>query len=656
MGANNEEAGSGMPPPPAGGGRMHGRFLKVEFPLLRELRHYDWRTFRADAFAGGALALISIPQAIGFALIIGLPPGPVVLAVMVGGAFSALFFTSHHHVFGPTSSGSLIVSAAIASAMGLHAGGLSPLQLAVYMALIIGVVQFVAGLLRFGEVTKFISRSVVVAYSSAIGLTLVATQLHSLLGIGGMPAGGAGGGVVQALLDVVDGVVGGNVAFGDAALGVATLVVSVGARQLFGWRHAGLLVLLVFACVSWAWVVPHGGEAPFRVVGDIQALRAGWPEFEGFSPSREHLALLPSLLGGAVAIALIGMLESASITKGFAARSGQRVDANQELLGMGVGNIANALFGAVPGSSSFTRSAALFQTGARTQMASVFSSIAVFVALLLLAPLFNHIPLAALAAVLVQIGAGMLAPAQIRVACRSTRSDAAVFALTLAAALFARLDIAIYAGIGLSLALFLQKTSSPVLVEYSFDESGSLAQIKDKTQRVLPQIAIIHVEGELYFGAADVFLTEIRHQARDENIRLFILRLKNARHLDASTVMALESLHESLGKAGRHLLVSGCTPDVMKVFRDSGILKILGTANVFEGDPANPNVSTRRALLRACEILGSKNADIRVFYDRRRKSDPPLRSASSQGPAGSEPASGQPDALLPPQWEIDFQI
>ncbi len=158
---------------------------KVRLPFVSELRHYSWDKFRHDAIAGATLTLVSIPQAIGFALILGLPPMPVILSVVVGGFFSALFFSSHHHVFGPTTSVCLITAATLAANTDL---GLHPLQLAAYLAFMIGVVQFVAGLFNFGEVTKFISRSVVVGYTTAIGVLLIFSQLHNGMGFSS-PAG-----------------------------------------------------------------------------------------------------------------------------------------------------------------------------------------------------------------------------------------------------------------------------------------------------------------------------------------------------------------------------------------------------------------------------------------------------------------------------------
>jgi SulP family sulfate permease len=324
--------------------------------------------------------------------------------------------------------------------------------------------------------------------------------------------------------------------------------------------------------------------------------------------------LLPTLVGTAVAVSILGMLEAASITKSLAAKSGQKIEPNQELIGMGAGNIACALFNAVPGSSSFTRSAVAYQSGARSQLASMFSSGMVLVVLLFITPIFNYIPVAALAAHLIRVGVRMINWPHIRVACRSTRSDAVVFCVTLGACLVLKLDTAIYVGIGMSLALFLQKSATPILVEYTFNDSGNLAELAEAGKRPHPQISIIHVEGELFFGAADLFQSQVRRQAEDENIRIFILRMKNARHLDATTVLALQQLHDYLRETGRHLLISGSNPDVTAVLRNSGLLKQIGSENIFPAE-ANPTAATRRALQRAKQLL-PQEADVRLFYEK----------------------------------------
>ena len=210
--------------------------------------------------------------------------------------------------------------------------------------------------------------------------------------------------------------------------------------------------------------------------------------------------------------------------------------------------------------------------------------------------------MAALAAHLIRVGVKMINWHQIRISCRSTPSDLVVFVVTLGSCLFLKLDTAIYVGIGVSLALFLRKTSTPTLVEYAINDQGNFAELRDPNQRPHPQISIIHVEGELFFGAADLFQEQVRSLAENQNIRVFILRMKNARHLDASTVMALENLHDYLRETNRYLLISGSNPEVTHVLENSGLLNQIGRQNIFPAE-SNATMATRNALKRAKELL-----------------------------------------------------
>jgi SulP family sulfate permease len=588
---------------------MGSHMFRVRLPFLVELRSYTWAKFRADLLAGATVTLVSIPQAIGFSLILNLPPTPVIVSVIIGGFVGALFFSSRHHVFGPTSSISLIVAATISSNAAL---GLEPLTLAVYLAFLIGVIQLLAGLLNFGEVTKFISRSVVISYSTGIGILLIASQLHNLLGYSVGSGQNFSTNIWQALYDLGTA----RVHPWAIAIGALTFGIFWVVRRLRPTWPESLIGLLVLALGAKVYTLYHTTGTPFLMVRDEGALTAIVPGFAGYPFGPRRLHLLPELAGTAIAISILGMLEAVSITKGLAAKSGQKIEPNQELVGMGAANIACSFFGAVPGSSSFARSAVNYQSGARTQMSSMMSSVVVLAVLAFVTPVFNFIPVAALAAHLIRVGFRMINRHQIRISCRSTPSDLVVFVVTLGSCLFLKLDTAIYVGIGVSLALFLRKTSTPTLVEYAINESGTLAELRDPKERPHPEISIIHVEGELFFGAADLFQEQVRSLAENQNIRVFILRMKNARHLDASTVMALENLHDYLRETGRHLIISGSNPEVTRVLENSGLLQQIGRDNIFPAE-ANATMATRNALKRAKELLPGEAVDLRVFYDKK---------------------------------------
>jgi len=224
---------------------------------------------------------------------------------------------------------------------------------------------------------------------------------------------------------------------------------------------------------------------------------------------------------------------------------------------------------------------------------------------------------------------------QILIAVKSTRSDAVVFFVTFLSTLFLSLDTSIYIGIGASLVLFLKKAASPQLVEYAFNDRGDLSEVGESVKRHNNQISIIHVEGELFFGAAEIFQDQIRFIAEDQNIRVFVLRLKNARHVDATSIVSLQQLLEFLNKSKRHLLISGINDDVERVLRNSGFLAKIGQDNVFRAE-ANPTMSTKRALLRASHLLQTGEADIRIFYDRSKTGNKERSDQTGNGPVDYE--------------------
>mgnify|MGYP000875606243 CR=1 FL=1 len=591
--------------------RFSKRWVRERFPLGAELRNYNLGKLKTDLIAAATVSLVSIPQAIGFALIAGLPPLMVMMSVIIGGFVAALFGSSKHLVFGPTNSISIILATTIFAMSSV--GALTPAQITLLLALLIGIFQLVAGLAQLGKLTQFISRSVIIAYSTSIGLLMAAAQVPNLFGV----AQPERGNFVEGLLYT-----GMHLATLDfnmyaAIMGVATLLLFWAIERFFPKLPSALFGLVFLSLITKYGGLDHLG---IHTIKDEGSLAVAVPSFIGMPLDSANPAVISPLLGAAFAIALLGMLEAVSISKSLAAKSGQRLDTNQELIAMGLANVANSLYGAMPGSASFARSAANYQAGAQTQIAAMASSLMVLAALFFVAPLINYIPVPSLAALLIRVGLRLINREQIRIALRATRSDAIVFAATMCAAFFLQLDTAIYVGVGTSLILFLRKASAPSLVEYSFSDAGTLTELEDRSQRRNAAISIVHVEGELFFGAADLFQEQVRYLADEDDIRVVILRMKNARHLDATSVMSLLHLHEYLQKSGRHLLVSGINPDVERVLRSSGAWERIGADNIFPAE-ANLTASTKKALLRASHLLQTTKADVRIFYDRKRENE-----------------------------------
>jgi len=580
-------------------------------PVWRSLQGYSLERFKRDLLAGLMVAIVTIPQAVGFALITGLPVQAVLTTAVIGGMVCALFSTSRHLVFGPTNTLSILLAGALLTVAPVP---LPPLQKALVIGLFIGAIQLAAGFFKLGNLTRFISRTVLVAYATAVGLIIATGQLGNLFGIGsaGRPV------FVDSLrhawnrLSVLD------LNMATACIGMTSLLALILIKRLRPRWPEGLIVLGAAAAAS---LLVDFKALGVPLVRDIGQVLAQVPLLGEFPLNEAGMTVVPFIASAALAAAILGMLEAVSITQSIAARSGQKINPNQELIAMGAANLSVAAFGGIPGSASFVRSAVCYQTGGATQLAAILCSGLILVIVWLTAPLVNYIPVAALAATIIHIALRLINRSQISIVRRATRSDAIVFWATLAAGLTLNLDTAVYVGIGISLALFLKKASAPALVEYAFNEEGQLAEIETSQGRGNSAISIVHVEGELFFGAADLFQEQVRLLADDDDIKVVILRMKNARHLDATSVMSLLQLHDYLGKTGRHLLISGINPEVERVLRKSGAHKQIGTENIFPAE-ANLTMSTKRALLRASQLLqqlgAAPNAGVRIFYDRNR--------------------------------------
>lgn len=574
-------------------------------PIWRELRNYDRQKLRADFVAGLTVAVLTLPQAVGFAIIAGLPVQAVLVTTIIGASVCACFSSSRHLIFGPTNTISIILAGAV---LMLSDVPLTPLEKVMILGFLIGCIQLTAGLLRIGQLTQFVSRTVIIAYTTAVAVLIASSQLGNLLGVsrgGDLSLPGTVTHLLTSLATL-------NFNYASACVGLGSVTFLVTIRR---WRPHwpdGLLLLVLATTLS---ALLPAGRFGLTVLGNLGDVAVQAPLFVGLPLNLEALKLVPRVSSAAIAIAVLGMLEAVSIAKNLATRSGQQIDANQELIGMGLGNLAATAFGAMPGSASFLRSATNLQAGGRTQLAAIYSAIAL-IGVLVIVPLLNFAPVAALAAYLIVIAARLFNRQQISIARRSTRADAAVFWVTLISALFLQLDTAIYVGVGISLILFLQKAATPVLVEYAFNDAGHLAELPDRKRRNNPQVSIVHVEGDLFFGAADLLQDEVRKISQDPQTRVVILRLKNARHLDASTVLSLLQLHTFLHSGGRHLLLSGVGPEVYRILSDSGALPIIGTENLFPSEE-NPTLSTKHALQRAKQLLDGASADVRLFYSKQ---------------------------------------
>lgn len=590
------------------------------FPLRGPLSRYNNEKFRADFRAAINVALLALPQGMAYAAIAELPIVYGIACSAVAAIIAPIFSGSRHTILGPTNATAFMIF----SFFTIGSLGITPREVVDYMPLLclmVGIFCIMGALLKVADLLQYVSRSVLVGYISGAATLIIANQLKHLLGIadqldqGGRTFVGILTGLVQNLPAT---------AWQPLALGAGTLVVYLILNHRFRRLPTFALTLVLFSALGW--FLRHHTNLGFDGIAtftqfSVQDLS---PDFYVFvEPGLfDKIAALSTV---AFAIAFLASLENTVMSKSLSSRTGDRPDVNQDMFSVGMANIGAGLFAGMPASGSLTRSALNYDSGARTRIASILCGIICVAGVFFLAlvPLVQHIPKACLAGLVIAVAGSLISPRVIRICLRSTTDDALVLIITFAAALIAPLHTAIFIGVSLSITLFLRKASRPHLVEYEISDDGDLRELGEKRTRPNPAISIVHVEGDLFFGAAELFRTQIQRTVVDENLRVIILRLKNARHLDATSVMALEDLIRFTRNEDRHIIVSGASREVYRVLKDSGVLEVLqeganrkeGETNLFLNHPSNPNLSTRDALLRAQQLLGTTKADIKIYYD-----------------------------------------
>jgi len=536
----------------------------------RVFETYTTAFLRADLLAGLTVAVVMLPQAIAYAMIAELPPQTGIYAAIVASIVGALWGSSRHLHTGPTNAISLL---ALATLLNVAAPGTPEFLVgAGYLALMVGLVQILAGVARMGALVNFVSDSVVVGFTAGAGVLISVNQLRHLLRLD-MESHPAFFETIRGIVDRAD-----ETHWPSLALGLGTLALIIVVKRLRPKWPAALLGMVAAAVCVWAFGLDDPENHGVRVLGHLPRNLpplADLPLLDG--------GLIYRLAPGALAIAAIGLVEAMSIARAVASQSGQRVDSNQEFVGQGLANVAAGLFSGYAVSGSFTRSAVNHGAGALTSLSSIFSGLWVLVAMLLLAPLAVFMPHTALAAVLLVTAHGMVDWHEIGRITKISRGDSTIMISTITATLIFPLEFAVLSGMLISFARFLVTTSAPE-VESLVPDAGYRHLVPARTQPVCPQLAIVAVEGPLYFGAVNHIEDSLEKLSRSNPGQIFLLlRLGLVDHVDVSGIHMLESVLRRYRNRGGDVFIEGARPRVLYMMHQSGFLRTLGRSNLMRG-------------------------------------------------------------------------
>jgi len=541
--------------------------LLIRFmPFLRWWPMVNRDTLRADFLAGLTGAVIVLPQGVAFAMIAGLPPIYGLYSAMVPPVIAALFGSSRHLISGPTTAISIVVFATVSQFA--EPGSPEYIQLALTLTFLAGAYQLGLGLGKMGALINFVSHSVVVGFTAGAALLIATSQFKHFFGVS-IPAGES---FLHTWLELFAQL--GNM--NPYAALVATVSLAVGIIfVIFKPRWPGLLISMIVASSLAAWL---GAEAhQIKLVGELprNLPPLSLPDFSFTS--------VKQLGSGALAVALLGLVEAVSIARSVALKSGQHINGNQEFIGQGSANIIGSFFSSYASSGSFTRSGINYTAGAQTPMAGIFAAAFLAAILLLIAPLAAYLPIPAMAGILLIVAWRLIDFHHIHNIVQVSRSETLILSATFLATLFIELEFAIYVGVMLSLIMYLMRTSRPRITSLVPDDSEEKRRmIPAFGHQECPQLKIIQIDGSLFFGAIDHVQLTLRDFAENTPDQKHLVMLGSSiNFIDIAGAEMILQESERRKKQNGGLYVVKIKEQVCNILKRGDYLQRFGAENVF---------------------------------------------------------------------------
>ncbi|VAW51654.1 Sulfate permease [hydrothermal vent metagenome] len=559
--------------------------LNKIFPFLNwigELKNPA--VLRADMVAGLTVALVLIPQSMAYATLAGLPEVYGLYIAFVPVFIAALWGSSRQLGTGPVAVVSTMTATMmtpiVISMLGTDYSQEEFLALYIptvmFLTLLVGLFQFTLGLFKLGAIVNFLSHPVIVGFTNAAALFIGLTQVSKIFGVE-MPGGASDHFLTVRILGVIQNL--SETHPETFAMGIAAFAIMIGLKK-FAPKVPGVLVAVVLTTVV-SYFIDFEGMGG-TVVGSIPE---GLP---GFAMPSFSLDVFSELFIGAVIIAMVGFMEAISIAKAMAAKSKDRIDPNQELMGQGLGNIMGSFFQAYPASGSFSRSAVNFNAGAKTGFSSVVTAIIVVITLLFLTPLLYHLPKATLAAVVIMAVFGLINVKAIKHIWVANKHDGIASIVTFAATIGSapKLDHGILIGAVLAITLYLYRTMKPRVAVLGRFKDGTLRDIEiNKELPTDKNIIAVRFDGSLYFANVSYFEDAMLKAVATYPDAKYLLVVGDAiNEIDASGEEVLHHLVDSLHSSGITVIFSGLKRQILQVMMATELIDVIGQQNIFANE------------------------------------------------------------------------
>ena len=554
----------------------------LTIPLLQKMKGYTGAHFVSDVVAGCITAFIAVPQTMAYAQLAGLPAQYGLYSSLLPLLCYALLGSSRTLVVGPAALISLMVASAIAKQA--PETPQAYLQVSVNLALLTGLILTLLSALRMGNFANFISRPVITGFTSASALVIAVSQLHLILGIH-TPGGMAFTQTLKYLpvhLAQINLTVLSLSGMAFVLLWSGKYFLPVIAQKchfpaplsLAASKSAPIIVVIIGTVVVSIFSLNTKQEV--SVLGSIPAT------LPSFNWTLININLWEVLALPAFSIALICFLTSIATGSTLASKNHERVNANQELLALGATNIGAAFMGGLSLAGSVSRSMVNFASGAVSQIANVVSAIVILITVLFLTPYFYYLPQAVLGAIVVMSVLPMIELKNIRQCWRFNRADAISLLVTFVATLLLGVEWGIWAGIGCSLVLFIQRSSQPHIAEVGRADNGHFRNITRLNVETLPNAVFLRIDESLYFANVKHVEDHIMNRCNeDRELEHVVLLFSSVSSIDETALESIKRMIVNLRESGITLHLS----DVKGMIRDqlklTDILDVLAPGKLF---------------------------------------------------------------------------
>ncbi len=573
-------------------------------PILDWGKGYQRDDLPSDLMAGLITAIMLVPQSMAYAMLAGLPPQIGLYSSMAPLVLYGIFGTSRALAVGPVAIVSLMTATALGAALPEGASSGEYIAAAAVLALLNGLVLLALGAMRAGFLVNFLSHPVLSGFTSAAAFVIGLSQVKHLFGVS-VPRGST--------VDTVTGIVGEL-----SETNLTAFALGLGAILLMVWMRGPLQKILEKRSLSPFLIQLLTKSGPLVVVffGTVLTTSLGLSETNNVAIVKDIPLGLPdvstpffdqalwlSLLPSAALIGLVGYMESVSVAKALAARRRQKIDPNQELMGLGMANIGAGFTGGYPVTGGFSRSMVNFAAGAATPLASIITATLVGLSVAFLTPLFYFLPRAILAAIILVAVASLIDFKSIKHSWQYSKSDGSAQVATIIVVLAVGIEAGILAGVVLSLVLFLWRTSRPhmaIVGQVGYTEH--YRNVLRHEVRTDPEILLLRVDENLYFANTAYLETRVQEIVADNpEVSQIVLICSAVNFIDTSAMETLEQLIDNFHQAGVTLHLAEVKGPIMDRLSRTDFLEHLTPGRVF--------ISTHEAVKQLREIVHADGFD-----------------------------------------------